>query len=61
MSFDIVQKTKGLFLVWPFGGFFLAFQLGFLEYGLSLLVLHFCLEKSVVRTLSHLSLTLSSL
>ena len=57
--FEIVQKTKGLFLVWPFGGLFLAFQLGLLEFGFSFLVLHFCLSKSVVGKLSHLSLTLS--
>ena len=47
--------------MWPLGGFFPAFQLGLLEFGLSLLVLHFCLEKSVVGTLIHLSLTFSSL
>ena len=27
LSFEIAQKTKSLFLVWPLGGLFLAFQL----------------------------------
>ena len=27
LFFEIVQKTKGVFLVWHLGGFFLAFQL----------------------------------
>ena len=43
-----------MFLVWPLGSLFLAFQLVLLEFGFSLLVLHFCLTKSVVGTLSHL-------
>ena len=30
LYFEIVQKTKGLFLVWPLGGLFLAFQMGLL-------------------------------
>ena len=42
-SFEIVQKTMGLFLVWHLGGFFLAFQMGLLEFGFYLLVLHFVL------------------
>ena len=61
LSFEIVQKKKGLFLVWTLGGFFLAFQLSLLEFGFSVLVLNFCLEKSVVGTLGHLSFTLSIL
>ena len=61
LSFDIFQKTKGLFLVWTLGGFILVFRLGLLEFGLSLLVLNFCPPKSVVGTPSHLKLTLSSM
>ena len=61
LSFGILQKIKGLFLVWPLGGLFLASHLGLLEFEFYLLVLHFCLEKPVVGTLSHLILTLSSL
>ena len=56
LSFEIMQNTKGLFLVWPLGEFFIAFKLGFLEFGLYLLVLHFCLAKSVFGTLIHFSL-----
>ena len=54
-------EKKGLFLVWPLGGLFIAFQLSLLEILLSLLVLYFCLEKSVVGTLIQFRLTLSSL
>ena len=56
-----MQKTKGLFLVWPLGGLILDFQLGLIEFGLSILVLNFCLIKLVVETLIYLRLTLSSL
>ena len=59
LSFEIVQRTKGLVFVWPLGGFFLAFQLGSLEFGFSLLVMSSCLAKSGVGTLIHLSLTFS--
>ena len=41
LPFEILQKTKGLFLVWTFGGFFIALQLGLLEILFSLLVMHF--------------------
>ena len=61
ISFEILKNTMGLFLVWPLRGFFLAFQLGLLEFGFSLLVPHYFLEKSVLDTLSHLSLILTSL
>ena len=61
LSFEIVQKTKSLFLVCHLGGFFLALQLGLLEFVLSLRVLYFYLEKSVFGDLSHLSLTFSIL
>ena len=27
LSFEILKKTKGLFVVWPLGGIFLAFRL----------------------------------
>ena len=43
LSFEIVQKIKGLFLVWTLGGLFIAFQISLLEFGFSFLVLHFCL------------------
>ena len=56
-----MHKTKGLFLVWPLGGFILASQPGLIEFGLSILVLHFCLERLVVGTLIYLGLTLISL
>ena len=32
LSFDIVHNTKGLVLMWPLGGLFLAFQLGLIEF-----------------------------
>ena len=54
LSFEIVSNTKGLFLVWPLGGFFFFFQ------RLSLLVIYVCLAKSVVDALIHLSLTFIS-
>ena len=50
-----------MFLVWPLGGLFLAFQLGLSDLELSLLVLHFCLAKSAVVTLIYLRLNLSIL
>ena len=61
LSFKIVQKPKGIFLVGPLGELFLAFQMYALEFGFSLLVIHFCLEKSGVGSLGHLTLTLSGL
>ena len=61
LSFDIAHKTKGLFLVWPLGGLFLTLQLSLHEFVFSLLVLHFCLAKSVVGNLGQLNLTLGSL
>ena len=61
LSFEIVQKIKGIFLVWPLRGFNIDFRLGLIEFASSLLVLHFFLEKSGVYTLRHFSLTLSSL
>ena len=61
ISFEIVQKIKGPFSVWPLGGIFLDFQLGLIEFRFSLLVMHFFLAKSAVRTLSQLILTLISL
>ena len=60
-SFEIVHKTKGLFLVWPLGGPFLAFKLRLLEFVLSLLGPHLRLAKSVVGILSQLRLTFSIL
>ena len=59
ISFEIVQKN--ILGVACGGGFFLALQISLIEFGLSLLVLNFCLTNSVVRTLSQLSLTLCSL
>ena len=56
-----LKLCRKLSLVWPLGGFFLALQISLIEFGLSLLVLNFCLAYSVVRTLSQLSLTLCSL
>ena len=61
ISFKIVQKTEGLFLVWHLERFFLAFQLGLLEFVFSLLVIYSCLAKPFFGTLSHLRLTLSGL
>ena len=61
LSFEILQNTKGLFLVLPLGVFFLVFQLGLLEFGFYLLVLNFCPVKSVVVTLIYLILTLKRL
>ena len=57
----MIHNTKGMFLVCPLGGIFIAFQMGSLEFGFYLLVLNFCLSKSVVGILSHLILTLSIL
>ena len=47
-----------MFLVQTLGGFFLAFQLVLLHFGLYLLFLHFCFEKSAIGTLRNLSSTL---
>ena len=60
-SFEIFQKKNGMFLVWTLGGFCIDFKLCLLEFGLSLMVLHFFLAGSVVGTLIHLRLALSSL
>ena len=54
-------RKKGIFLVWPLGGFFLAFQIILLGFVFSLLVLHFYIVKSVFGILIQLSLTLSIL
>ena len=32
LSFQIMQKKKGLFLVWPLRGIFLELQLGLIEF-----------------------------
>ena len=52
LYFEILQKKKGLFLVWHWGGFFIGFQLGSLEFGLSLLIMHFCLQSQFLEPLS---------
>ena len=61
LYFEILQKTKSLFLVLPLRGFFFVFQLGLFEFGFYIPVLHFCLAKSVVVTLINLRLNMSSL
>ena len=61
LSFEIVKKTKGLFLVWPLGGLFITFQPSLLEFRFSLLVLNFCSTELVVVTLIQFRLTLSIL
>ena len=50
-SFETIQYTKGLLLLWPFGGLFLASQMGLLDFGFSLLFLKFCFEEKTVCTL----------
>ena len=40
LSFEKNQYTKVMVLVWLLGGLFIAFQLGFSDFGLSLLVIH---------------------
>ena len=61
LYFDFFQKTKGMLLVWPLVGFFLSSNWVYLNlYSPSLLFI-FCIEKSVVCTLSHLRLTFSIL
>ena len=60
LHFEIAQK-KSMFLMWPLGGLFLALQLGLLEFGLYLMVMYFFLANSVVGTIRHLILNLSSL
>ena len=52
LSFEIFQKTKGLFLVWHLGVLFISFQLGLLEFGFSLLVLHFFLKSRLLEPLA---------
>ena len=47
--------------MWPLEGFFLAFHLVLIGFEVSLMVIHYCLAKSVDDTLGHLILTLSSL
>ena len=55
---EILQSKKGLFLVRSCGSFFLTFQLCLYDFGLSLLVLNFCLEELSFGTLRNLILTL---
>ena len=45
LYFEILQNKKGVFLVWPLGGFLPALQLSLLEFGFPLLVLDFYLGK----------------
>ena len=61
LSFEIVQKRKGIFLVRPLGVFFLALHIGLLEFGFYLLVLHSFLANSVFGTLIQLILNFSIL
>ena len=61
LSFENLQQIKCIFLVWPLGGFFLDFQLGLICFEFYLLVLHFCLKKSVVDIFRNLSFTVSIL
>ena len=56
-----LKLCRKLSLVWPLGGFIIALQRSLIEFGLSLLVLNFCLANSVVRTLGQLIFTLCSL
>ena len=58
LYFEIMYKTKDLFLGWPFGGVFLALQLVLLEFGLYLLIMPSCMLKSIFGTLNQLSLAL---
>ena len=60
-SFEKFHKKKGMFLVWSLGGLFLAFQLGLIEFVLSLLDTNVCLTKSFVENCIHIILNLSSL
>ena len=55
LSFEIVRKTKGVFLVWPLGVLFLAFQLGLFEFVLSLMVLLFFLQGRFLEPLAILA------
>ena len=57
LVFEIAHKKKGIFLVWPLGGFVLSFQLCLLKFRFPLLVLHFFLANPVDITLSHSILT----
>ena len=59
LSFGILQKKKGMFLVGSLEEFFLAFKLGLSESLFSFLVLYFCLSRSVFGTLMRLNLNLS--
>ena len=61
MYYALKLCIKGLFLVPSSGGLFLAFQISLFEFGFYLLLLHLCIEDSVVDTLRQLILTLSSL
>ena len=57
----MTNKSKiHIFLGWPLGRFFLDFQLGLLEFGLSPLVLYFLCANEVVGTLIELILNLSN-
>ena len=55
LSFEIVRKTKGVFLVWPLGVLFLAFQLSLFEFVLSLMVLLFFLQGRFLEPLAILA------
>ena len=55
------ECIKGLFLVWTWGGLFLAFRLGLFYFVLSLLVMHFCISKTYFETLIYLRLNFISL
>ena len=52
LTFEMLHKIKGLFLVWPLGGFFIAFQLGLIEFGFSLLGIHF-FQSHLLATLAN--------
>ena len=51
LSFKIMQKIKGLFLMWPLRGFYIALQLSLLEFVFSLLVLIFFLQIQLLAPL----------
>ena len=48
-----ILLQKGIFLVRPLGGFFLDFQLGLLELGFFLLVMHFLLQSHLLAPLDN--------
>ena len=47
VSFGNLQYAKGIFLVFPLGGFFLTFQLVLFDFGLYPLVLHLVLKNQL--------------